>query len=63
MPADLKDGFCTPDRTVVAVEVLDKRNGAVHYWSVPKLLYVCLCHSDHQEWIIPNYLSSIACSV
>lgn len=38
MPPDLNDDVSSPDKTVVAVEVKDKRNGAVHYWSVPKLL-------------------------
>ena len=38
MPPELNDDLTSPERTVVAVEVKDKRNGAVHYWSVHKLL-------------------------
>lgn len=40
MPPDVNDDVSCPDKTVVAVEVKDKRNGAIHHWSVPKLLYV-----------------------
>lgn len=40
LPMDLLDDNIETDRTLVAVEVLDKRNGAVHYWSINKLLYV-----------------------
>ncbi|KAG5677928.1 hypothetical protein PVAND_007642 [Polypedilum vanderplanki] len=34
---DLKDKSENPSRTVVAVEVNDQKNGAIHYWSLGKL--------------------------
>jgi len=37
LPPDFNDADIK-DKTVVAVEVLDKRNGAVHYWSIEKLM-------------------------
>ena len=40
---DPDDDDDSPDpKTMVAVEVLDTRNGATHFWSLEKLRYTCV---------------------
>lgn len=52
---DLKDKSENPSRTVVAVEVNDQKNGAIHYWSLGKLkqrldMMRELYHSDGESY-------------
>ena len=43
---DPDDDDDTPDpKTIVAVEVLDTKNGSTHYWSLEKLRYDNKCSS------------------
>lgn len=36
LPTDLSTSFGHSSRTIVAIEVQDLKNGAVHYWSLEK---------------------------
>ena len=45
LPADVCSSPSSSQRTLVAVEVQDLKNGAVHYWSLEKFRYVNRCRS------------------